>query len=97
MRTTPEAPRLRSFAAVLVFCAATVAVVAELNALRNIDIAFLPMNLPPDRTAAIMVDTVKAMKPRVLYPHHYGDVGPWEAVRQLQALSGTEVRIRDMR
>ncbi len=72
-------------------------VVPELNALRNIDIAFLPMNLPPDRTAAIMVDTVKAMKPRVLYPHHYGDVGPWEAVRLLQALSGTEVRIRDMR
>jgi L-ascorbate metabolism protein UlaG (beta-lactamase superfamily) len=72
-------------------------VVPELNALRDIDVAFLPMNLPPLRTATIMVDTVRAMKPRVVYPHHYGEIGPYEAVRLLQDEPGLEVRIRDMR
>ena len=46
--------------------------VPELQALRNIDVAFLPMNLPVDRMRPRPVaECVKTFKPAVLYLNHY--------------------------
>ncbi len=46
--------------------------VPELQALRNIDLAFLPMNLPLDRMRPIQAaECVKTFKPKVVYLHHY--------------------------
>lgn len=66
----------------------------EMRALRNIDVAFVPMNLPYTMTPAEAADAVKAFHPRVVYPYHYrgSDIKQFAA-----ALSGTgiEVRLRD--
>ena len=45
----------------------------EMKALKNIDIAFLPMNLPYTMTAEEMSDAVKEFKPDLLYPYHYSN------------------------
>lgn len=68
----------------------------EMKALKNIDIAFLPMNLPYTMTPAMVADAAKAFKPKILYPYHYGDTDPEELVKLLKD-SGIEVRIRSLR
>ena len=46
--------------------------VPELQALENIDVAFLPMNLPVDRMRPRPVaECVKTFKPKVVYLNHY--------------------------
>lgn len=46
--------------------------VPEVRALRNIDVAFVPMNIPPGRmTPADTAVCVKALNPRVAYVYHY--------------------------
>jgi L-ascorbate metabolism protein UlaG (beta-lactamase superfamily) len=46
--------------------------VPELRALKNIDVAFIPMNIPPARmTPSAAADCVKLLKPKVVYVHHY--------------------------
>jgi L-ascorbate metabolism protein UlaG (beta-lactamase superfamily) len=64
----------------------------ELRALTNIDIAFIPMNLPFTQTPQDAADWVKAFKPKIVYPYHYG----MSDVNQFRALVGTvsEVRLR---
>jgi len=66
----------------------------EMKALKNIDVAFVPMNLPYTMPPNEAADCVKAFKPKVVYPYHY--MG--SDLKQFQdALngSGVEVRIRD--
>lgn len=46
--------------------------VPEIRALRNIDVAFVPMNSPNGRmTPAAVADCVRSFAPRVVYPYHY--------------------------
>jgi L-ascorbate metabolism protein UlaG (beta-lactamase superfamily) len=45
----------------------------EMKALTNIDAAFLPMNLPYTMDIDHAADAVKAFKPKIVYPYHYGD------------------------
>jgi L-ascorbate metabolism protein UlaG (beta-lactamase superfamily) len=46
--------------------------VPELRALKDVDVAFMPMNIPPRRmTPAAAADCVKALKPKVVYVYHY--------------------------
>jgi L-ascorbate metabolism protein UlaG (beta-lactamase superfamily) len=68
----------------------------EMKALKNIDIAFLPMNLPYTMTPAMVADAAKAFKPKILYPYHYGDTNTDEIVRLLKD-TGIEVRIRSLK
>lgn len=44
----------------------------EMKALKNIDVAFLPMNLPYTMTPEMVADAAKAFKPKQLYPYHTG-------------------------
>lgn len=41
--------------------------------LRDIEIAFLPMNLPYTMTPEQAVEALNIFKPRIVYPYHYGD------------------------
>lgn len=68
----------------------------EMKALKNIDVAFLPMNLPYTMTPAMVADAAKAFKPKILYPYHYGDTNTEEIVKLLKD-SGIEVRIRNLK
>jgi L-ascorbate metabolism protein UlaG (beta-lactamase superfamily) len=68
----------------------------EMKALEDIDIAFLPMNLPYTMTPEMVADAARAFKPAVLYPYHYGSTEPAKLVELLSDAPGIEVRVRDM-
>jgi L-ascorbate metabolism protein UlaG (beta-lactamase superfamily) len=70
--------------------------IPEMKELKNIDVAFLPMNLPYTMTPEMTADAARSFKPAVLYPYHYGKTDPEELVRLLKD-SGIEVRIRNLR
>ena len=69
----------------------------EMKQLQNIDVAFLPMNLPYTMTPEMVADAAEAFKPKVLYPYHYGDTDPAKIVALLKDSPEIEVRIRSMR
>ncbi|HOW41738.1 MAG TPA: MBL fold metallo-hydrolase, partial [Bacteroidales bacterium] len=68
----------------------------EMKDLKDIEVAFLPMNLPYTMTPAMVADAAKAFKPRILYPYHYGDTDTQEIINLLKG-SGIDVRIRDLK
>jgi L-ascorbate metabolism protein UlaG (beta-lactamase superfamily) len=67
----------------------------EMKTLKNIDVAFLPMNLPYTMTPAMVADAVRAFKPKILYPYHYGDTNTDEIVKLLSD-TNIEIRIRKL-
>lgn len=70
--------------------------IPEMKTLKGIDIAFLPMNLPYTMTPEMVADAVKAFRPKVLYPYHYGKTDPSKIVQLLRDERGIEVRVRKM-
>lgn len=68
----------------------------EMKALKNIDVAFLPMNLPYTMTPEMVADAVKAFKPGILYPYHYGETNT-DKIVQLLKDTGITVRIRNLK
>ncbi len=67
-----------------------------MKALQDIDCAFLPMNLPYTMTPEMVVDAVKAFRPSIVYPYHYGSTDPEKLVALLEDEPDIEVRIRAM-
>lgn len=65
----------------------------EMRALKNIDIAFLPINLPYTMTPKEAADAARAFKPKILYPYHQGQSDPSEVKRLLADEKGIEVRV----
>lgn len=63
----------------------------EMKALKDIDAAFLPMNLPYTMTPAEAAECAKAFRPRIVYPYHYRgqDVDVFTA-----ALKGEPIEVR---
>ena len=68
----------------------------EMKALRNIDIAFLPMNLPYTMTPEMVADAARTFRPKILYPYHQGETDNSKLVALLKNEAGIEVRIRRM-
>ncbi|MGB8959899.1 MAG: MBL fold metallo-hydrolase [Candidatus Aminicenantales bacterium] len=68
----------------------------EMKALRSIDVAFLPMNLPYTMTPEQVADAARAFRPKILYPYHYGNTDPAKLVKLLQGEKDIEVRIRKL-
>ena len=66
----------------------------EMKALENIDVAFLPMNLPYTMTPEMVADAARAFRPGILYPYHFGSTDTDELVRLLEGEDDIEVRIR---
>jgi L-ascorbate metabolism protein UlaG (beta-lactamase superfamily) len=71
--------------------------VPEMKGLKNIDIAFLPMNLPYTMTPEMVVEAAKAFKPKILYPYHFGETDTSQVVSLLKGTPEIEVRIRNMK
>jgi L-ascorbate metabolism protein UlaG (beta-lactamase superfamily) len=69
----------------------------EMKALKAIDVAFLPMNLPYTMTPEMAADAVRAFRPRILYPYHFGETDTAKLVALLADEKGTEVRIRKLK
>ena len=70
--------------------------IPEMKALRNIDTAFLPMNLPYTMTPEMVADAVRAFRPKIIYPYHYGKTDTSKLIDLLQNEKNIEVRIRKM-
>lgn len=68
----------------------------EMKALKGIDLAFLPMNLPYTMTPEMVADAARAFKPKVLYPYHFGKTDTARLVALLQDHPEIEVRLRRM-
>jgi L-ascorbate metabolism protein UlaG (beta-lactamase superfamily) len=69
----------------------------EMTVLTDIDIAFLPMNLPYTMTPEMVASATRAFKPKILYPYHYGETDTSKIVELLKDVDQTEVRIRKMK
>ena len=70
--------------------------VPEIQALEDIDIAFMPMNLPNGRMVPrVAADCVKIIRPAVVYPYHYRERPIDEFVEALRSEPDIEVRVRD--
>ena len=69
----------------------------EMAALKDVDIAFLPMNLPYTMTPEMVADAARSFRPRLLYPYHFGDTDPQRLVGLLRDQPDIEVRIRPLR
>jgi L-ascorbate metabolism protein UlaG (beta-lactamase superfamily) len=67
-------------------------------ALKDIDIAFLPVNQPYTMTVDQAIEVVKTIKPRIFYPYHYGEVDEKTDIERLcRELEGvTDVRVFPM-
>jgi L-ascorbate metabolism protein UlaG (beta-lactamase superfamily) len=64
---------------------------AEMKALKNIDVAFVCMNLPYTMTPEEAAEAVRAFHPKVVYPYHYkgSDTAAFK-----KALDGTGIDVR---
>ena len=84
-----------------IFFAGVTECVPEIRALRDIDVAFLPMNLPVDRMRPRAVaECIKTFNPKVVYLTHYDNAqAAWLGNRQNPRPSdeGTRATIQDFR
>lgn len=68
--------------------------IPEMRALKSIDVAFIPMNLPYTMTPADAAVAVKAFHPAVVYPYHYRGQDTKIFANALEG-TGIDVRLRD--
>ena len=67
--------------------------IPEMASVSDIDIAFLPCNQPFTMTTDQLVRAARIIKPKVLFPYHYGQTDVSKLPSQLQG-DGIDVRIR---
>ena len=67
--------------------------IPEMSAIKDIDIAFLPCNQPFTMTPEQLIHAAKVIKPRVLFPYHYGQTDLSTVPAALKG-TGIDVRIR---
>jgi L-ascorbate metabolism protein UlaG (beta-lactamase superfamily) len=66
--------------------------IPELASLKNIDIAFVCMNLPYTMTPEEAAAAVRVFKPKVVYPYHYGQTNLADFEKALDG-SGIQVKL----
>jgi L-ascorbate metabolism protein UlaG (beta-lactamase superfamily) len=74
--------------------------IPEMRGLKNIDVAFVCMNLPYTMDINHAADAVLAFKPRIVYPYHYRGQSGLSDVNGFKNLvekgdKGIEVRLRN--
>ena len=67
--------------------------IPELKDIKDIDIAFMPCNQPYTMTPEQLVRAAKTVKPKILFPYHYGNTNVEPVIDMLKD-SGVEVGIR---
>ena len=67
----------------------------EMRALKDIDVAFLPMNLPYTMGVEKAAEAIRQFKPKIVYPYHYRSHDGTKAdFGQLRKLVGAEAAWR---
>ena len=68
--------------------------IPEMKALKNIDAAFLCMNLPYTMPPSEAAECARAFRPKIVYPYHFRGSDPQEFANALKGTPGVDVRIR---
>lgn len=84
------------FGDIKVYVAGDTENIPEMTMLKDIDIAFLPMNLPYTMTPEMVVDAAKLFNPKVLYPYHFGETDTSKLLDLMKNQTKIEVRIRKL-
>lgn len=71
--------------------------IPEMSQIKNIDIAFLPMNQPYTMTPEQVVNAIDMIKPKIVYPYHFSDTKTEILVDLLKNKKNFELRIRDLK
>jgi L-ascorbate metabolism protein UlaG (beta-lactamase superfamily) len=71
--------------------------IPEMRDRKNIDIAFLPMNLPYTMSPEQAADAAMAFMPKILYPYHYGDTDVSKLLYLMKNTPAIEVRVKNMK
>jgi L-ascorbate metabolism protein UlaG (beta-lactamase superfamily) len=83
-----------------IYVAGDTEAIPEMKSLRNIDVAFLPLNLPFTMTPQEAARGARSFNPKVVYPYHYrypfnqANSNPQQFRAALQG-SGIQVRLRN--
>ena len=85
------------FGATRLYVAGDTEDIPEMAALKGVDVAFLPVNQPYTMTGGMLVEALKLLQPKVLYPYHTGDTDMDALKARLAAVPGVETRIRPMK
>jgi L-ascorbate metabolism protein UlaG (beta-lactamase superfamily) len=78
-----------------IYIAGDTACVPEMKALQDIDVAFVPMNLPYTMPPEEAAECVAAFKPDIVYPYHYRGSDLQVFQDSLADVPAVEVRIRE--
>lgn len=70
--------------------------IPEMKLLKNIDIAFLPVNQPYTMTTEQAIKAAQRIKPKILYPYHYNNTNV-HIIKEKLLQNNIEVRIRKMK
>jgi len=70
--------------------------IPEMSQVQDIDCAFLPMNLPYTMTPEMVAEAARTIRPKVLYPYHYGSTDTSRILSLLRDEPDIEVRIRKL-
>lgn len=71
-----------------IYIAGDTSVTPEMMELKNIDIAFVPMNLPFTMSVEDAANAVVAFKPKIVYPYHYRGPNGLSDVNKFKELVG---------
>jgi L-ascorbate metabolism protein UlaG (beta-lactamase superfamily) len=71
--------------------------IPEMKQLKDIAVAFLPMNLPYTMTPEMVAEAARSFQPKILYPYHFGETDTAQLVKLLADDKAIEVRIRDLK
>jgi L-ascorbate metabolism protein UlaG (beta-lactamase superfamily) len=71
--------------------------IPELAALKDVDVAFLPVNLPYTMSVEMAAAAAQVLQPKIFYPYHFGNTDIAKLVELLKGEKGIEVRVRDMK
>lgn len=69
--------------------------IPEMADIKDIDIAFLPVNQPYTMTPQQALEAVETIKPKIFYPYHYGETDLSPLVKDLKD-SAIDIRVRQL-
>ena len=70
--------------------------ISEMTDLKDIDVAFLPVNQPFTMTPEQAIHAINMIKPKVVYPYHYGETDITPIADAFKDNESIDVRIREM-
>lgn len=70
--------------------------IPEMQQIKDIDIAFLPVNQPYTMTVPQAAHAARMIEPKILYPYHYGNTDIASLKETLKTNPEIEVRIRQL-